>query len=579
MEKLNIQKPCVVETPQGFSVSYKERFLYSKYNPTKLINSTIEQLQILPGTIFLCVSPALCYGLKELLEKLPENCLVYLCEFDKELWELTAATGISLPKDKVFFPKPGELYDLPLKIFDNCKTGKYRRVVRLDFSAGYQFMPELYTKLNDACVNSVKTFLTNRLTLTKFGRKYSHNFFSNLKHLGNTTPMENYIGKITKPIIVVGAGESADELKKLFTSERSPSQGDGHLEGDCLHSQGDGHLEGDCPHSQGDGQFTNERSPSQSPENFFIICVDTILPALISQNIIPDGVFVEEAQVVISQAFICKKHNVHLFAGLSSLPQLYDSFPPENISYFATEYATGAFFTLLERKHILPVKNPPFGSVGLTATYYAVQFRKDSSVPVYVTGLDFGYSVGPTHGKGTIAHKNRLLAGNKLKPIENYGAAFLGGAQVVRDKRGEIFITTPALSGYCMLFRNLFGAVENIVDIGSSGLGLSIAGGGIERPGKQADAKALLPSAYSAEFNLKLKEYLRSEKEDLIALRNLLTEKSSLSPVELEKEITKKAAGKEYLYLHFPDGYCFNYNQSVLNRIRTEIDFFLKVFD
>ena len=78
MNNTNIkEKPCVVPAKQGFSVSYNQRFLYSKYNPSKLIIDKVSELSILPGTIFLCNSAILEYGIKELCNKLPENCLIY----------------------------------------------------------------------------------------------------------------------------------------------------------------------------------------------------------------------------------------------------------------------------------------------------------------------------------------------------------------------------------------------------------------------------------------------------------------------------------------------------------------------
>ena len=58
---------------------------------------------------------------------------------------------------------------------------------------------------------------------------------------------------------------------------------------------------------------------------------------------------------------------------------------------------------------------------------------------------------------------------------------------------------------------------------------------------------------------------------------DFLTGKIKLPAEELEVEITKLAKPREYLYLHFPDGNQFTYSQSFLNRIRTEIEGFLKL--
>ena len=64
------EKPCLVETSQGFSVLYKERYLYSKYSPAKSVLQRVEELTILENTLVVCLSPCLGYGLEELIKKM-----------------------------------------------------------------------------------------------------------------------------------------------------------------------------------------------------------------------------------------------------------------------------------------------------------------------------------------------------------------------------------------------------------------------------------------------------------------------------------------------------------------------------
>ena len=113
-------KPCLVNTSQGFSILYKEKYLYSKYNPSKAIIQKINELNILPGTIFLCFSPVLSYGLKELLQKIPENCLVIACEFDKELYsfskDLDEIKNLNDEFENFVLPDLNEVYNLPIII-------------------------------------------------------------------------------------------------------------------------------------------------------------------------------------------------------------------------------------------------------------------------------------------------------------------------------------------------------------------------------------------------------------------------------------------------------------------------------
>ncbi|MCQ2575564.1 MAG: DUF115 domain-containing protein [Treponema sp.] len=559
MEDTNLQKPCFVSTTQGFSVSYKNKLLYSKYNPSKLILQTIAGLQIQPGTIFLCNSPALLYGLQELLEKLPPQCLLVGCEFDKELHDFTSQILKQkeyrniIQNENFCFPSLQEVYNLPVifnqsnyvfsdgKVFNSA--GYYRRVISLDFSAGTSFYQDLYNQLQKACQSSLMTFWANRVTLTKFGRKYSSHFLQNLKNYCTSTPIENYFYSVEKPIIVFGAGESIDK---------------------------------------GIAEIKTDR------KNYFILCTDTSLTSLLEAGIEPEGVFVEEAQQVISKAFIgTKNYNYQIFAGLSSLPQLAHNFGTERISYFATEYTNANFIDKLKNEDLLPPENNPFGSVGLTTVYYALKFRKDESVPVFLYGLDFSYSAGKTHGKGTMAHKTRVNSTTRLNPVQNYGAAFNNTTFHISDKQNKTFYTTQILSNYANLFNSLFTSTNNLFDSGDSGIKLNLP---FAKPSVNTNKRDRVncnssETAYNGDRvnhisptkASQIQAYLSDEAEALSLLRDILSGVKKLSPEEAEKQITELCLHREYLYLHFPDGWKFSSELSFLKRIRSEIDYFLKI--
>lgn len=580
MQILNNTKPCLAQTPQGFSVSYNERFLYSKYSPSKTILQTVENLTIAPGTLILCNSPALSYGLFELSTKLPENCYMLLCEADAALYEFecdnislenptnqeTSAVSKTLPQNAARLTLE-ELQQLPFILQKNSYTfsdgnnlppaGTFRRVIRVDFSAGTQFHSDYYEQIYQAAVSSIKTFWVNRVTLTRFGRRYSKNFFSNLKKLPQTTPIQNYFGQIEKPILILGAGESLNKTLKELSS-------------------------------------LNISENNFARENFFIICADTALQPCLEHKIIPDGVFIEEAQAVISKAFIGALHkDIHIFAGLSSLPLLTKLFPPHQISYFTTLYTNATFIENLNKNGLLPPQNQPMGSVGLTAVYYGLKFRKNANVPLQISGLDFSYSAGVTHAKGTMAHTQRLFTTTRLQPVQNYAAAFSNTTSTLTDKVGNKIFTTPTLQGYANLFNNLFAEEDNIFDIGESGLKLNIPSINFPEYIKQnnpisdfvlnhqnnqfSDSKSNLKNTTSFDLSKTLKAFFESEQKTLITLRDILTGKEKLTPQEQEAKIKQLAIPREYLYLHFPDGQTFSYTRPFLNRLRAEIDFFLKI--
>ena len=82
---------------------------------------------------------------------------------------------------------------------------------------------------------------------------------------------------------------------------------------------------------------------------------------------------------------------------------------------------------------------------------------------------------------------------------------------------------------------------------------------------------------YNLTDEKKLKDYLISEREELIYLKDILTGNKKIPENELQDFLSKTISDKEYLFLHFPDGHQFQYNQSFLNRVRVEIDYFLGI--
>ena len=542
-EPVQNEKPCLVQTPQGFSVSYKNKFLYSKYSPQKAICTTVQNLNILPGTLFLCCSPVLPYGLKELIARLDDSSFCLLCEFDSTLSEFSSSQNdfleIERMKKAARLSLP-ELQALPSILHKPSYTtvsgaqllpaGSFKRIVRIDFSAGVQLHAPLYDELTRACTASIMTFWANRMTLVKFGRKYSQDFFKNLKLLPSTTPISYYFGKITKPIIVFGAGESTDK---------------------------------------GINEIKEQK------DSFFILCADTALQPLIENKIYPDGVFVEEAQNIIKKAFIGTKNTkTKVFAGLSAVPNLNRIVPEKQISFFTTLYTKAMFLENLSKEGLLPPSNEPFGSVGLTAVYYALKFRFSEEVPVFLYGLDFSYSKGRTHAKGTMAHKARLIMQNRLLPVANYSASFNPQVFKITGKDGSNFYTTRTLNNYAELFRGYFSGTKNLYDSADCGINLGLP----QKKPEVCNTTQNIDLQNKLEKSNSTAAFFESEKQTLEKLRDVLSGKLPLPPEEQQDFITKTAACREYLYLHFADGISFKYETSLLKRIRTDIDFFLKIF-
>lgn len=529
-------KPCLVKTERGFSVNYKNHLLYSKYNPERNILSIIEKMQILPGTIVLCFSPVLKYGLEQIAKKLPENCIMLGIEADIELYKLAEenAKELECRKNNIYTLIPQEnLLTLPQKLEESGKTGKFRRVIYIEFSGGFCLNQEFYIRLFEACRNSVSQFWKNHVTLVKFGRKYCANIFRNL----NLIPKSIEKIRTSKKIVVVGAGESSVETLKKINGHRN---------------------------------------------DFFILAVDAALKTLKALKIKADAAVCEEAQSIIARAFTgCCDNFDYLFVSTTATNTIARIIPEKNIFYTPLFAETG-FLRKLEEIGILSYVQEPLGSVGLTATQIALSIRKDENIPVFVTGLDFSYSTGKTHATNSFHDNARRASSTKIKSFENFSASFGNDSIKICGKDGNNVITTTALSGYAKLFSYKFVGTKNLFDAGRTGIKLGL-------PQKQPDESAENPTqtkkltedfSYTEkdrEISDKIRNWLKNERNALNELKSIFTGKIQLSEKERNERIVELLKNREYLFLHFPDSYRLDFSQSFLNRIRVEIDYFLKI--
>ncbi|MCR4821717.1 MAG: DUF115 domain-containing protein [Treponema sp.] len=553
------EKPCLVSTQRGFSLSYKGKFLYSKYAPDKAVKGVIDSLVILPGSLILALSPSLWYGLDSLLEKLSEDSFILGIEMDKNLHDFAQKELNKIKKEKNW-PRLEKVLLLPFSENDyivNLLSGEktcpqlnlpelysLRRVLPLEMSGGCQFSKEKYFSAALACQNTVASFWKNRMTLTKFGRLYSRNIFKNLTRLPQSIKLESLFHTIDRPILIFGGGESIEK--------------------------------------------TVEALPKEELEKCFILCVDAAAPALKERKIRIDAVCAVEGQVAIEKAYIGGgAKNSILIADMCSRREV--TFHTDRpLTYFASKYIQADFLNKLSQKNYFPPFIPPLGSVGLTATCLALLLRKDFNTPLFISGLDFSYSLGRTHTKNTPAHIARLIKTDRFTPVENYPAAFKTGAKILKGKNNIPVFTDTGLEAYSKSFIDAFRNLPNIYDCGQQGIDLGLS---LLSPEKlSAYLKSLENKTFNTEQYLNEKAENEKSKEEILAF--LEEEEKALNRIKellvhgkdvescsmtLEEELKKLIGAREYLYLHFPDGYKCNVKDlSFLKRVRSQLDFFLK---
>lgn len=559
METVPLEKPCKVSTERGFSILYKNRYLYSKYNPQKAILQTIASLEIREGTLILCFSPGLWYGFTELIAKLPENCLLVACEADPALHnfskeELSGCQNLS--NSRLIFLSHEEALQFPQNLaqdiekkFPQIKKEFVKRVIRLDFSAGVQFNQEFYTKIFSLCQTVTAQFWKNRLTLVKFGRLYSSNLIQNIarSQTSKSIRFEKLKKSISKPVLVLGTGESLERTVNLLA---------------------DKNLRKKC----------------------YILAADATLPVLTANGIFPDAVAGVESQLAIEKSYIGTASHTEkpflFFADTTSRFHVAD-IAPGKVCYFTSEYDTNNFFCRLKNLGILPRVFPPMGSVGLSAVYIALNLRTNENIPVFVSGMDFSFSAGKTHSNGSASHKAQLTASSRLSPPGNYAAAFDPSNSALIGKNNIKIITTPVLLNYAQNFPLWFENCRNLFDIGQRGIKLNLPLlSENEFVQKLSTFSLTTPELSETHEYQSLKtqtfKFIEEELFNLNELKDILsgnTKKlSQENDFNQKQKILEILKDRNYLYLHFPDGFRANLEISFLKRVRSELNFFIKTF-
>lgn len=533
------------------TVQYKNRLLYSKYDPTRAVLSLLQKnTPIDSASLILICSPCLCYGLTELFAAADAKADIIAIEADEALCAIARERLAAADREgRVTLYSGSDLAALDAHLRRLAATGTYRRVLRLDFSAGTALVPAFYAQVAAAAQEIIAFFWKNQITLVRMGRMYAKNIFQNLPRLSRSLQLFQLLRSVSRPILVCGAGESLDKTS-------IPDKG-------CC-----------------------------------IIAVDAALPALLHRGIQPDAVVSLESQLFIQKAYIGAAAALSaspplLFADITSRPSVPRSFPNRTV-FFASRYAAVSYLDRLQEAGIVHDYTAPLGSVGLAAVAIALRLRTDESIPVFVTGLDFSYSAGRTHASGVPHDIQRHIAASRLSPAENYGAAFGPNAHPVHSKDGSTMISITSMTGYAESFRSLFPGQQNLFDIGQTGLDLALPRAEnallLEAAEKAAEAaesavaagssKAAAPESAAPQLDAQVSAFLNGEKTALLTLKDLLMHGDASgfrdTAVSLDAQLRALLTGREYLYLHFPDGYRVSTGTAFLKRVRAEIDFFLK---
>ena len=575
------EKPLLIQTDRGFSVLYRNKYLYSKYNPQAAITAQIASLQIPDSTLILCLSPVLGYGLKELTEKLPASSYILALECDQMLmrFSLDHCDFSPFAQQRFSYIRTDSVAEV-LKKIESLPLFPFKKCLVLSCSGGVQLNQVFYDEVRLYADEVISRFWKNRITLMHLGRNYAHNTFRNLLSLARSLAKS-----MTEPLAKSPERSPAESPAWCVPSTKSSFRlltGDERIRKPLL-------IAGAGPSLNTARDFIIKNRNS-----FFLLAVDTAAAALLP-DIRPDAIVLVESQYWIDSAFIgLRKYGIPVFADLTASPRALQACDG-NVYFFCTEYARLKYLERLYQT-LQPLILPPMGSVGLTTLQLALALT-DPHLPVLHTGLDFAWQNGLTHAAGSSPIKKLFAEINRTE--SPYKLSISTSMQRISGKQGLSYWTTPVLSGYAELYRHAFSGNERVIDIGTEGCFLN---------GRQADiteAERILTDACASDADSTaigtgclqtnaadtffdsvcesdtaneryeaLCGYLAGEAEALTMLNDHLQGKRSISEHMMEQLFSER----DYLYSHFPDaarGYSLDLG--FLKRAGIELRYLLKI--
>lgn len=583
--------PRAVDAGRGVSVLYKGRYLFSRYDPYKTLQKRLESFSVLPESLILCFSPVLPFVIDSirnmLMRKNISGCFILGAEADEALYDFyRAQKKVDVQTPHGDFPRTTDHTADAEKLRDFCPDaavllnhvsdiarllegmpfggryegaklpdiGFFKRVLVFEASGAAAFYKNFYAQSAAFAQNSISMFWKNTMTLVRLGRLFSRNVLKNAAQAAMSPPLAQV--SVHRPILVAGAGPSLDELIPFMRKHR---------------------------------------------KDFYLLAVDAAFRPLLDSGIRPDAVVAVESQCVSRRAFFgTKGSGVPIIADLCARSTNL-RVSGGTVSFFMSEYAK---LPLLGRiKKALPDVPvfPPLGSVGLAAVEVALFLRRTHE-SVFVCGLDFSYPAGLSHCKESPSYKEMMNELNRLSPAGNPSGAFKAGAFFIEGKDGSQAACDPALKSYAELFSARYKNTENLYDLSSSGIDLALPciseadacslmeafnartnrrePAAHEGKTSSAAAKKSKSEQKSEKENANGREKIRAisafyeeEKKRLQTLRAALTGEKPLDKADL-KALLEECS---YVYAHFPDArHGAVLSQNFLNRVRSEIDFFLK---
>ncbi|HUI69714.1 MAG TPA: 6-hydroxymethylpterin diphosphokinase MptE-like protein, partial [Spirochaetia bacterium] len=498
----------LVRRENGQTLVWNGIDVYPGPDPREYARRKARIFSLSPRTLIFVPSIGLGYGLEELLSRLAPDCCILCVEAHQSVMAL--AIGEGLPQDPRLIMLRADDEEIVARAIAEMGDLRYRRVVEVPLCAGYRLAPEVYARMRRTLEEQVREYWRNRLTLIGLGSLQVRNLFSNIASFPEAGDFASL--STSMPVVVAGAGPSLEEALPAVRAVR---------------------------------------------RDVLLVAVDTALPRLSAESMLPDIVIALEAQTANLRDFLPSPRagTVLLACDLSSHPSAVRLFGV-HARFFSSEFAPLHLFARMASAGILPCPFPALGSVGVAAVNAALRL---TSGEVFLTGLDLSYPRSITHASGTPYHLAALSETTRLSGPDgpSFRAMAARKKTVVADKQGEPVLTDAVLMSYRESLRRLVSSAgQRVADAGSTGLDLGAARiterelkervrGAASRCAHLEGSKDPLCSRDSARSFIKAEEAIL--RHGAILLRDAL---QSRSP---SQECLQFLEDADYSWVHFPD--------------------------
>ena len=502
--------PQPVDTGSGITIRYLGRQLYPPRKPVESAERRIEAVPMQANTLYFVPSPLLFYGIDRLASALPSTSHILCIETDQKLMALSIEMAPkSLVNDRRISYARTESVAVAVSMVERLGLSRFRRCVSLPVSGGYALNRETYDAIYGEIEYRIREHWQNNVTLLKMGRLWMRNLLRNMVLLSIQSRPLN--GSIDDPIVVVGAGESLEELLPVIKRYR---------------------------------------------DRFLLMAVDTALPTLSGADLSPDIVVVLEAQPLNYLDFLPDSGSTHrLLCDISSYPGiLRKTRGPKH--FFLSRFAECAIFDRIAQFQLLPELIPALGSVGIASVHLALAITRGI---VLMGGIDFSYTSGKPHARGAPSHALSLGGHSRVTPIGWHASIFQRPRLRIPDKNGVVCETDVIMEGYRHTLSQMISDSTRVYDISPFGLSLtdnrldkktlpSLLTGRIKPLPKTDEPKPPVKEIVDRSVG-----FLQAEEHLLRRLLDLSRDSLTFGKSENKEELSALLSSLDYIYLDFPD--------------------------